>query len=568
MLLGDLIVKPANSLVCQSRDAWFHPGVVDEEHIRNIRVNGDGFGCAFYGNHHPPAHCGSNNPNVEQQGSCVIKFVTPAWSNKNLINLGSYVYSNLIMAHVRAATNGRDPFEQCAVSIENCHPFKYGRWTFMHNGGIPRFHKVKRCILNALSDEVFQGLTGSTDSEHIFALFLNFLPDRNERCSVEDATLAIERTITKVLDVCKECGITEPSSLNLVFTDGVHIYATRYRNGDDSPPSLYYNYGKDFNCETGCFAVDDKNEACEIVVSSAPLTKSCATDGTCGNWTLMPENNLLVCVGDENDLSRISKIYLKPIDVPPAVDAFQRKRMSSLPSLVFDNSRLDLPSICQGSGSVSGMDNSFSGPASVSISTLPQAHMVSPSGGGHDAIRCRNRSTSSSGEHSVGLPLETCSIVPPITWSDDMFTKLPYTGDIIPSSTEKRKLDKCDDGDAVHASHSHSTEDVRHINGASTDNLAMSSSLCPIARRLTSTLTLCSSQVKKDICSATTLTGSTTVPSMPHNNSHSKTLIQQQTHACKGKSELLEYISSSLLSFPILISVCILVVAYTMTTTA
>lgn len=69
------------------------------------------------------------------RGSCVFKFITPAWSNNNLRNLGEYIYSSLIMAHVRAASSGHDHNERVIVSNENCHPFKYGRWTFMHNGG-------------------------------------------------------------------------------------------------------------------------------------------------------------------------------------------------------------------------------------------------------------------------------------------------------------------------------------------------------------------------------------------------------------------------------------------------
>lgn len=69
------------------------------------------------------------------RGSCVFKFITPAWSNNNLRNLGDYIYSNLIMAHVRAASSGHDHTERVIVSNENCHPFKFGRWTFMHNGG-------------------------------------------------------------------------------------------------------------------------------------------------------------------------------------------------------------------------------------------------------------------------------------------------------------------------------------------------------------------------------------------------------------------------------------------------
>ena len=69
------------------------------------------------------------------RGSCIFKFITPAWSNNNLRNLGDHIYSNLIMAHVRAASSGHDPLAKMIVSNENCHPFKYGRWTFMHNGG-------------------------------------------------------------------------------------------------------------------------------------------------------------------------------------------------------------------------------------------------------------------------------------------------------------------------------------------------------------------------------------------------------------------------------------------------
>lgn len=66
MLIGDLVVNPNNSLVCQSRDAEYHPMVEDPMGKRNIRVNGDGFGVAWYG------------PN-SSRGSCCFKFVTPAW---------------------------------------------------------------------------------------------------------------------------------------------------------------------------------------------------------------------------------------------------------------------------------------------------------------------------------------------------------------------------------------------------------------------------------------------------------------------------------------------------------
>ena len=143
LLIGDLVTRPDNSLLFQSRHAAYHPGVIDETHRRNILVNGDGFGVAWYSD-------------VGAIGSCCFKFVTPAWSNGNLRNIGEHVASHLIFAHIRAASSGHDPHERTAVSNENCHPFKYGKYTFMHNGGIPSFSKIKRQVLNLLSERVYR----------------------------------------------------------------------------------------------------------------------------------------------------------------------------------------------------------------------------------------------------------------------------------------------------------------------------------------------------------------------------------------------------------------------------
>lgn len=36
ILIGDVITHPNNSLLCQSRDAAYHPGVIDKSNRRNI----------------------------------------------------------------------------------------------------------------------------------------------------------------------------------------------------------------------------------------------------------------------------------------------------------------------------------------------------------------------------------------------------------------------------------------------------------------------------------------------------------------------------------------------------
>lgn len=317
ILLGEVVVKPENSLLHQARDAVYHPGVIDTDNQRNIIVNGDGFGLAWYSND-------------ASRGSCCCKFITPAWSNANLRNLGEHIISPLIFAHVRAASSGHNPHEEEAViSNENCHPFKYGRWTFVHNGGIPHFKRMKRSIILHIKEEYFQDITGNTDSEYIFALFLSLLPNtRDAEATVPELVHAINVLISTILELCVATGIKEPSSLNVCITDGINIIATRFRNGE-MPPSLYYKLGSNFRCENGILVCEEATTKVipdggieiidqGIVISSAPLSKD-----TCGDvrncfessvgWTLVPEGHMLICVGDRTNVSKVMNVTLKPI---------------------------------------------------------------------------------------------------------------------------------------------------------------------------------------------------------------------------------------------------------------
>ena len=264
ILIGDIVIQPENSLLYQSRDAAYHPGVIDKCNQRNILVNGDGFGVAWYGE-------------VPSKGSCCFKFVTPAWSDTNLRNIGRHISSPLMFAHVRAAASGHNPHEPMIVSNENCHPFTFKEYTFMHNGGIPCFAKIKLKVLNLLSPETFANIKGTTDTEHIFAIFLNCLPpaDASHPHTVSDMVDAMNQTISIIVQLCKENDITDHCSLNLCVTNGTHIIATRFRNGPKSPPSLYYNLGSNFVCKDGHFYAEDDSVGTDIVISSAPLSKVC-----------------------------------------------------------------------------------------------------------------------------------------------------------------------------------------------------------------------------------------------------------------------------------------------------
>lgn len=48
----------------------------------------------------------------------------------------------------------------------------------MHNGGVFKFEKLKKEFVHRLSTEAYSMISGTTDSEHLGALFIDQLPER------------------------------------------------------------------------------------------------------------------------------------------------------------------------------------------------------------------------------------------------------------------------------------------------------------------------------------------------------------------------------------------------------
>ena len=141
ILLADVVLEASNSLLTQAFNAGFHPGLSPQN---NMTLNADGFGVGWYG----------------ARGAAIYRSTTPAWNNRNLRELCGSIESRCIFAHVRAATPGVS-----VVSEENCHPFRYGPLLFQHNGHVEGFAQIKRRLLSALRDDVFEWLDGTTDSQ-------------------------------------------------------------------------------------------------------------------------------------------------------------------------------------------------------------------------------------------------------------------------------------------------------------------------------------------------------------------------------------------------------------------
>ena len=110
----------------------------------------------------------------------------------------------------------------------------------MHNGEVHGFKKIRRSLLATLRDDLFEHISGTTDSEVLFALVLNQLPDTNSSQSHE----MMERAVREAMCLIIRASGGKSSSMNLAFTDGESVVAARYRNSShEDPPSLYFHLG-------------------------------------------------------------------------------------------------------------------------------------------------------------------------------------------------------------------------------------------------------------------------------------------------------------------------------------
>jgi predicted glutamine amidotransferase len=201
VLLEELLYKPAHSLIDQS----LHSRLGVET------TNGDGFGVGWYGDADAPA---------------VFKSIEPAWNDRNLRELAGHIRSGLVFAHIRASTG--TPVQQT-----NCHPFRHGRWLWMHNGSIAQFHDVKRELMLAVDPALYPDVEGSTDSEAFFFLALTLGLEDDPPAAVEKAVGVIER-------VGRRNDIEHPIQMTVATSDGDRVWAFRY-SSEGKSRSLFYS---------------------------------------------------------------------------------------------------------------------------------------------------------------------------------------------------------------------------------------------------------------------------------------------------------------------------------------
>jgi glutamine amidotransferase len=101
----------------------------------------------------------------------------------------------------------------------------------MHNGQISGFDRIRRPMEAMLSDELFQARTGTTDSELLFLLALQFGLDADPIGAMEKAIAEVEQLS---LDAMGEVLVR----FTAAFSNGHELYAVRYAT-DHKPPTLF-----------------------------------------------------------------------------------------------------------------------------------------------------------------------------------------------------------------------------------------------------------------------------------------------------------------------------------------
>jgi len=246
VLIEDALYAPAHSLIDQS----LHSRLGAET------TNGDGFGIGWYDAESTPG---------------VFRSIEPAWNDQNLHELAGHVRSHLFFAHIRAAIGS-------AVQQTNCHPFRHGRWLFMHNGFIDAFATFKRELVLAVDASLYPEIKGQTDTEVLFYLALTF-------GLADDPPDAVARAIGLVEACGHQRGVKHPFQGTIATSDGERLWAFRY-SSEGRSRSLFFS--RDIRTLRALYP---EREVLQQLSDDARLVLSEPIGDLPGAWNEVPEGS-------------------------------------------------------------------------------------------------------------------------------------------------------------------------------------------------------------------------------------------------------------------------------------
>jgi glutamine amidotransferase len=270
--LDELLLKPSNSLINQSKAPEHHP---------LMQLAGWGFGAW-------------SSRFLQPERPLVYRRPIPAFFDDNARNIIPSLTSHTALAHVRAATYA----SETVMADENCHPFAFKGtpWILVHNGAVPNWRVLQRELLSHCDPEFVQQMRGTTDTEFVFVLLLSLLKDN----STDAFQAAFEQMIKLILQAMANIGMVRPSKLKLALASPNTIVAVNYGSGFHGETDiqgdwkalrkakvgssdfrlstvlepLYLLCGRDFEKHEQSYNVDPcEQEPTTAILASEPLTQ-------------------------------------------------------------------------------------------------------------------------------------------------------------------------------------------------------------------------------------------------------------------------------------------------------
>lgn len=279
VLLDHLLFQPDSALIRQS----YMPKML---HMLNLA----GFGMRAWDSH-------SINPDKPFSYTSTS---LPVF-DRNLKSLAEKIRPDCVLAHVRGVAYSTE----VDISPQNVHPFQYPgiQLALAHNGDLARMREMKPLLLRHIRPDIAMYISGTTDSEWIYALLASQLDDPAGQWRAIELVRGVDRTLAIIRDVRAQLGIITSSSVNLFLATGDQIAAVRYcfdfgcyRTEDPAKVheanmnflSLWYTSGKEYGLHGNEWKMTGGDDTADsIMIASEPLTKDTST------WLEVPEYSML-----------------------------------------------------------------------------------------------------------------------------------------------------------------------------------------------------------------------------------------------------------------------------------
>lgn len=173
--------------------------------------------------------------------------------------------SKFIIAHLRQIykENMTNNAIKKETIIQNTHPFVYHNIYFMHHGDLflensniikrfqqyykePVFQNIINNVHDSFSNKIINNISGNTDSEFIFHIFLQFLHNKDKKMNMRYNMLS---SFKQTIEYITNLGFQNASNF-VIAQDNFILFSNIYKNNTKKyihSPKLYMNENKEPN---------------------------------------------------------------------------------------------------------------------------------------------------------------------------------------------------------------------------------------------------------------------------------------------------------------------------------